>query len=86
MDPFTKNPEQSGQSSHLRRLSHDIRSVMQGLLGYLSIFGEEVKPHLEVEEAQLFDRIEFFAQKLSDQITDLLERLPREGDKTQDKS
>jgi K+-sensing histidine kinase KdpD len=71
------------QRAEMHRLSHDIRSVLQGLLGYLAIFDEEVKPHLEAEEAQLFDRIEFFAQKLSDHITYLLARLNREHDDEQ---
>jgi hypothetical protein len=56
-----------------QHLSHEIRSVIQGLLGYIAIFGDEVKPQLTVEQTQLYDRIDFFALKLSDYITELLE-------------
>ena len=56
-----------------QHLNHEIRSVIQGLLGYIAIFGDEVKPRLTVEQTQLYDRIDFFALKLSDYITELLE-------------
>lgn len=77
MDPEDqKNRQPSSESNDdIRARSHEIRSLIQGLLGYLAIFGDEVKPHLSVEESQVFDRIEFFAQRLSDHITELLDQM-----------
>jgi hypothetical protein len=70
-----ENENKQKTRNQKKSLNHEIRSVMQGLLGYLAIFGDEIKPNLSVEEAQLFDRIEFFAQKLSDHVTELLDKI-----------
>lgn len=68
-----QNPKEIRKDPTYQHLSHEIRSVIQGLLGYIAIFGDEVKPNLTVEQTQLYDRIDFFALKLSDYITELFE-------------
>ncbi len=68
----SENINQGGDNQGRSRLSHEIRSLIHGLLGYIAVFGDEVRPQLTVEQEQMFDRIEYFAQKLSDYVTDLL--------------
>ena len=53
-------------------MSHELRSTIQGLLGYLSIFNDEVGPKLDIEQAHLLERITCFANNLSDLVTDAL--------------
>jgi len=54
------------------KLSHEIRSTAQGLLGYLLIFTDEAKPQLNAEQIHLLERINFYAKKMSDLLLDLL--------------
>jgi hypothetical protein len=73
-------PPQEGRGdteSDNRKLGHEIRSVTHGLLGYLAVFTDEVKPHLDPGEAELLDRINQYAEKLSDLVMELLSTLPR---------
>lgn len=54
------------------KLSHEIRSTAQGLLGYLLIFSDDVRPQLDAEQARVLDRINYFAKKMSEMLLDLL--------------
>ena len=62
-DPFSENR---------RKLNHEIRSVSHGLLGYLSIFSEEVEGKLSSEEQELLSRVHYYSHKLSDLVLELL--------------
>ena len=55
-----------------RKLSHEIRSISHGLLGYLSIFQEEIEDKLDDEEKELLSRVQFYSHKLSDLVLELL--------------
>lgn len=57
----------------MQKQSHEIRSVTQGLLGYLAIFTEETKKSLREDQAELLERINKFALRLADMVTELLE-------------
>lgn len=57
----------------MQKQSHEIRSVTQGLLGYLAIFSEETKKSLSEDQTELLERINKFASKLADMVTELLE-------------
>lgn len=71
-----KRPAAAGREDETppaaNKLSHEIRSTAQGLLGYLLIFTDEVKPQLSAEQAHVLDRINFFAKKLADLLLDFL--------------
>ncbi len=54
------------------KLGHEIRSTAQGLLGYLLIFTDDVRPQLDAEQARVLDRINYFAKKMSEMLLDLL--------------
>lgn len=56
-----------------RKLRHEIRSIAHGLLGYLAVFSDEVKPRLDQGEAELLDRINVYAEKLADLVLELLD-------------
>jgi len=56
-----------------RKLRHEIRSIAHGLLGYLAVFNDEVKPRLDPGEAELLNRINVYAEKLADLLLDFLE-------------
>ncbi len=58
-----------------RRLGHELRSTAQGLLGYLSIYQEEVQSRLLPEDAHLLERINYYAQKMADLSMDLLNEI-----------
>ena len=66
--------DESGTREQQSKKTHDIRSLMHGLLGYIAVFGDDIRDQLTVEQAQMLDRIEYFAQRLSDHVTDLLDR------------
>jgi signal transduction histidine kinase len=63
----------------LQKANHEIRSIAQGLLGYLAIFTEETRTTLNEDQIRLLTRINDFAQKLADQVTDLLDANRGEG-------
>ena len=68
-----------------RKLSHEIRSISHGLLGYLSIFSEELEDKLDDEEKELLSRVQFYSHKLSDLVLELLSNYNQEkksGDKS----
>ncbi len=70
---------------HKRKLSHEIRSVSHGLLGYLSIFVEEIEDKLDDEEKELLSRVQYYSHKLSDLVLELLSNYNQEK-KSSDKS
>ncbi len=63
----------SPDEGSVQKQSHEIRSVTQGLLGYLAIFTEETRKTLSEDQAELLERINIFAFKLADMVTELLE-------------
>jgi hypothetical protein len=64
--------EKKGPHSSRRTLSHEIRSVTHGLLGYLAVFTAEVKERLSPEEAELLTRINHYAEHVSDLVLILI--------------
>ncbi|MBN2410972.1 hypothetical protein JXQ31_04715 [candidate division KSB1 bacterium] len=68
-----------------RKLSHEIRSISHGLLGYLSILVEEIDDKLDDEEKELLSRVKYYSHKLSDLVLELLSNYNQEqksGDKS----
>ncbi|MBN1998503.1 hypothetical protein JW935_13175 [candidate division KSB1 bacterium] len=57
-----------GSSRPKQKIGHELRSLTHGLLGYLAVFGEEIKPKLNREETELLTRINIYAEKLSDLV------------------
>ncbi len=57
-----------GPNRPKRKIGHELRSLTHGLLGYLAVFGEEIKPKLDREETELLARINHYAEKLSDMV------------------
>ncbi len=58
-----------------RRLGHEVRSAAQGLLGYISIFNEEMKQRLTPEEMILLERIGHYGKRLSELSMELLSEI-----------
>ncbi len=67
--------DEVSQAQQQRRLGHELRSTAQGLLGYLTIYQEEVQSRLLPEDAQLLERINYYAQKMADLSMDLLNEI-----------
>ncbi len=61
-----------------RKLSHEIRSISHGLLGYLSIFVEEIEGKLDDDEKELLSRVQYYSHKLSDLVLELLSNYNQE--------
>jgi len=66
-----------------QKVDHEIRSAIQGLIGYLSIFVDDVRPRLDLEQVHLMERIQYFANNLSELVTDLLTMYSQEQLATQ---
>jgi hypothetical protein len=71
-DPVSTGHNDEQPEPARQKLSHEIRSTAQGLLGYLLIFSDDVKPQLNAEQARILERINFYAKKTSDMLMDLL--------------
>lgn len=77
------NPDQNrskNTGSDRSQIGHEIRSVAQGLLGYLTIFTDEVKNKLTEDEVKILERINFFAKRLSDLVMEILVEDKKERD------
>ncbi len=57
-----------------KKLNHEIRSISHGLLGYLTIFIEEVDSKLSEEDKELLSRVNYYSHKLSDLVLELLSK------------
>jgi hypothetical protein len=64
----------------IARLSHEIRSIAQGLLGYLQIFNDEIQPQLDAEQLQILLRINYFAKRFADLMLELLAEANKHND------
>ena len=62
----------TSESGSIEETEHEIRSAIQGLLGYLDIFTDEVRRKLDLDLVHLLERINYFANNLSDLITEYL--------------
>ncbi len=71
-DPAHGIPNHERSTPAPQKLSHEIRSTAQGLLGYLLIFSDDIKPQLNAEQTRILERINFYAQKTADMLMDLL--------------
>jgi hypothetical protein len=70
--PLTSGGPGQEPSAAQQKLSHEVRSAAQGLLGYLLIFSDEVKPQLNDEQQHVLERINFYAKKMADLLIELL--------------
>jgi len=73
-----KNQPSAGPSplsERQRRLGHEVRSTAQGLLGYISIFSDEMKQRLTPEEMILMERIGHYGKRLSELSMELLNEI-----------
>jgi len=61
-----------------RKLSHEIRSISHGLLGYLTILVEEIEDKLDDDEKELLNRVQYYSHKLSDLVLELLSNYNQE--------
>lgn len=68
MNIINELTDKDGIPASRRTLSHEIRSVTHGLLGYLAVFTTEVKERLSPEEAELLMRINHYAERVSDLV------------------
>jgi len=55
-----------------RKLGHEARSITHGLLGYLAVLNDEISPKLDPGEIELLNRINHYAERLSDLILEIL--------------
>jgi len=70
--PFISGGPGQEPSAAQRKLSHEVRSAAQGLMGYLLIFSDEVKPQLNAEQQHVLERINYYAKKTADLLIEVL--------------
>jgi hypothetical protein len=69
------------RAAQQRRLGHELRSTVQGLLGHLSIYQDEVASRLQPEEVHLLERVSYYARRLAELSMDLLNDIQRPTEK-----
>ena len=56
------------------QLSHDIRSAIHGLMGYVEIIRQELDPKLEASQHEMLKRISVYSTKVIDLVYELMSK------------
>lgn len=60
------------KSAHVRKISHEIRTSVHGLMGYVEIFKQETETGLSLNQLELLKRIDVYSHQVIDLVYDLL--------------
>ena len=71
-DTDSNGPTKNGPAKSMRKISHDIRTSVHGLMGYVEIFKQETESGLSPNELELLKRIDLYSHQVIDLVYDLL--------------
>ncbi len=57
-----------------RQLSHDIRTAIHGLMGYVEIIRQELDTELEVSQQEMLKRISVYSTQVIDLVYELMDK------------
>jgi K+-sensing histidine kinase KdpD len=60
------------KSEQVRKISHEIRTSVHGLMGYVEIFKQETESGLSSNQLELLKRIDVYSHQVIDLVYDLL--------------
>ena len=61
-----------------RRISHDIRTAVHGLIGYVEILRQELEPELEPAHLEMLKRIRVYSEQVIELVYQLMSRFEKE--------
>jgi K+-sensing histidine kinase KdpD len=70
---FNATPEIDSEKN-ARQLSHDIRTAIHGLMGYVEIIRQELDPKLEASQQEMLKRINVYSAQVIDLVYELMSK------------
>ena len=71
-DTDSNGPTKNGSDKSMQKISHDIRTSVHGLMGYMEIFKQETESGLNPNQMELLTRIDVYSHQVIDLVYDLL--------------